>query len=154
MNHQMQKMQKGFTLIELMIVVAIIGILAAIAIPQYQNYIARAQINSAIAEINPLKTAAEDSLMRGATMANPGDIGLAGCSDNDGTCTTNLSSISLTDPATVTMAIVAKLDQNVAASVKGLTLTMSRSADGEWTCANSTNPASGFDTDWLPTMCE
>ena len=44
------KAQKGFTLIELMIVIAIIGILAAIAIPQYQNYIARSQVTRAMGE--------------------------------------------------------------------------------------------------------
>ncbi|RLL48582.1 prepilin-type N-terminal cleavage/methylation domain-containing protein [Acinetobacter cumulans] len=52
----MKSVQKGFTLIELMIVVAIIGILAAIAIPQYQNYVTKSQVTRAIGELGNYKT--------------------------------------------------------------------------------------------------
>ena len=55
----MNTAQKGFTLIELMIVVAIIGILAAIAIPQYQNYISKSQVSRVMSEVGSMRTAAE-----------------------------------------------------------------------------------------------
>ena len=133
----MKKTQQGFTLIELMIVVAIIAILAAIAIPQYQNYVARSQISRSVGETGSLKTAVEDCL-----------------SQNDTACTNAsiTSDLSKTDPtvkvgAGVTLStttgdatISMPLDGNTSSLVSAATVTWTRSSDtatpaDAWTCA-------------------
>ena len=63
----MNKIQKGFTLIELMIVVAIIGILAAIAIPQYQDYTIRAKMSNAVQAAESVKLAMAESFQSDGT---------------------------------------------------------------------------------------
>jgi len=74
-------MQKGFTLIELMIVIAIIGVLAAVAIPAYQDYIAKSQVATSLAEIQSAKNQIETKINEGVTTA----ISLSGSTAATGT---------------------------------------------------------------------
>jgi len=75
----MKRLQQGFTLIELMIVVAIVGILAAIALPAYQDYVVRSKMSEAEAAIAACKTSVSEYLSTHAGTL-PADVTAAGCS--------------------------------------------------------------------------
>jgi type IV pilus assembly protein PilA len=82
LEHFMKTIQKGFTLIELMIVIAIIGILAAIAIPAYQNYTIRAQVTEGISLAAGWKTAISEYYAQNGsfpTCSTTAAAGAAGC---------------------------------------------------------------------------
>lgn len=81
MTRMRQQIQRGFTLIELMIVIAIIGILAAIAIPRYQDYTARAQVGEAFSLIDGAKVAFLDNLSVSGTSC-PSNTGGPGSGAN------------------------------------------------------------------------
>lgn len=80
-----QRAQRGFTLIELMIVVAIIGILAAIAIPQYQDYTIRAKLSSAVANVSSVKTAMAEAYSTNGIFPDEAALNSAGVTIADPT---------------------------------------------------------------------
>ena len=146
----MKSVQKGFTLIELMIVVAIIGILAAIAIPQYQNYIAKSQVSRAVAELGSIKTAFEDCLNNGKTAVGECDLGYTGSSIMNLTAPATTS--TATPPsAAVTNTVALASNGTIAGTFAGSAstalkdapakaVTWTRSALGSWTCGTTAEP--------------
>ena len=141
----MKSMQKGFTLIELMIVVAIIGILAAIAIPAYQDYIAKSQATSGLAEINPGKTQFEVAVNEGKTPStDPTAAGYIGVPS-----VTRYCAVTTTFASTGAGTIACSLQNGNAAKINGKTITLSRDTNGAWTCATG----GSMDTKYKPGSC-
>jgi len=143
----MKRVQKGFTLIELMIVVAIIGILAAIALPAYQNYVARAQVTAGLADIRGGVTAVEEIMQRGDPF--PTDMRVAaGLAAN----TTRCSAIAVTvnTPAAGDATLTCTLVGN--ARIAGAEVRLTRSpATGAYACTvHRTTPV---DAQFLPVGC-
>ncbi|MEG0619345.1 MAG: pilin, partial [Bacilli bacterium] len=123
-------------LIELMIVVAIIGILAAIAIPQYQNYIAKSQVSRVMSELGGIKTAVETCVLEG----KDADCEL-GATDSNllGTAVTTVPqgvTVDI-DLAASTAEIEGTFGTNAASILNDKTLTWSRDENGTWTCGST-----------------
>ena len=151
---------KGFTLIELMIVVAIIGILAAIAIPQYNNYVARTQVSEGLTVVRPLQIAiAEYNSVEGGLPA----IGSL-LSVNPTSISSDLvSSVSWTPISTEDGGIVITFSSSAHELIKGraflVCATKSSDQSITWRCASmcgSMGPGIGssVDSELLPNGCK
>ena len=140
----MKKIQKGFTLIELMIVVAIIGILAAIAIPAYSDYTKRAKVTELVTAASACKASVSEFFQ--AQGVYPADIAEAGCSS---TSTDKITSLTLGADGVIT--VVSAIDGVTGDYVLMPNETTADSGVLEWTC----NAAAGttIEDKYRPAKC-
>ncbi|MGH8441769.1 MAG: pilin [Nevskiaceae bacterium] len=144
---------KGFTLIELMIVVAIIGILAAIAIPAYQDYIARAQASEAMQLLGGAKTPmAEYFANSGAWPSAPGSV----MATLSGKYVTSIyyTPGSPTSPTSLSLSLTAQFKPaNVSKLLQGKTMTYETTTGGRiWFCGVG-GGGSAVPIKYLPAAC-
>jgi type IV pilus assembly protein PilA len=149
----MMKLQKGFTLIELMIVVAIIGILAAVAIPAYQDYIARSQVSEAVSLMGSSKTPlAEYFADKGFWPTALSDVlGNTSGKYTDGVTGVNTGTIAGTASSYSVMATMKTASVN--AAITGATVQLQTADAGKnWNCTTA-GVAGGLSTKYLPGAC-
>ena len=141
--------QQGFTLIELMIVVAIIGILAAVAIPQYKNYTIKAKIGNSLTSVDSLKTAIALCMQETGDKANC-DAGTNGIPANSSfTATKEVASVTVTDGV-----ITATLNTGIGTGIDGKTITFTPNDPGTTGTAVTWNNTTNISATDFPSITD
>jgi type IV pilus assembly protein PilA len=147
----MKTLQKGFTLIELMIVVAIIGILAAVAIPAYQDYIARAQVSEAVNLLASGKTGMAEYFADKATWP-PAATDVMGSTAGKYTNGIVILASATTGGGTLTLEATMKPTGINASITSGSVMLYTGDGGKIWTCAPGTT-APTLASKYLPSAC-
>lgn len=157
--HTCPKASKGFTLIELMIVIAIIGILAAVALPRYQDYTVRAKVTELVLAATPAKLAVTESVQIKGAM--PDAVSFAAAVAPIDATSGYVASVGYTPPSTATaetyigvITVTGQSDPRLADKTLTLTGTYTP-ATGQltWVCAAPAAPG-GIDAKYLPASCK
>ena len=145
----MVQKNNGFTLIELMIVVAILGILTAVSIPLYQGYVAKTHVSRAVGELGQYRSAVEEAVGRNQPVTNTA-IGYTPSNITTGTSATDIATLNADGSGQLQVT----LGGNAHPRVSGVQVTFQRSPAGSWDCVidPSGNP-SGWQDIYLPPGC-